>query len=199
MDVLIGTQMISKGLDFDRVSMVGIFDADSVIHFPDFRAHERAFQLLTQVSGRAGRRDKQGKVIIQTGDPKQLILQKMLADDYEGMYEREMEERQKFHYPPYTRMIRLTIKHIDPKMAEAAAQELANRLLDKLGSDRVLGPESPLVDRIRAQYLKDIIIKLERENVNLKAVKDLLRAEMQAIILIKRYKQVTIVADVDPM
>jgi primosomal protein N' (replication factor Y) len=199
MDVLIGTQMVSKGLDFERVGTVGIFDADRVIHFPDFRSHERAFQLLTQVSGRAGRRDKRGKVIIQTADPKQLILQKIVSDDYEGMFEREMEERKKFNYPPFSRMIRITVKHIDPKIAEAAAQDLADRLVDRLGRGRVLGPESPLVDRIRGQFLKDIVIKLERDNVNLKAVKELLRDQMQTVGLLKPNRQATLVADVDPM
>ncbi len=199
MDVLIGTQMVSKGLDFERVGTVGIFDADRVIHFPDFRSHERAFQLLTQVSGRAGRRDKRGKVIIQTADPQHLILQKIVSDDYEGMYEREMEERKKFNYPPFSRMICITVKHVDPKVAEDAAKTLADRLVEKMGRSRVLGPESPLVDRVRGQFLKDIVIKLERENVNLKAVKELLREQMLAVSLLKPFRQVTLVADVDPV
>ncbi len=199
MDILIGTQMVTKGLDFDRVSMVGIFDADQIIHFPDFRAHERAYQLITQVSGRAGRREKQGKVIIQTADDQQGILRKIIVGDYEGMFEQEMEERKKFHYPPFTRMIKLTVKHVLQKTGEEAAMILAERLREKLGSSRVLGPESPLINRIRGQYLKDIILKLEKENFNLKAAKDLIREQMQAVTLLKPYKQVSIVVDVDPL
>jgi primosomal protein N' (replication factor Y) len=199
MDVLIGTQMISKGLDFDRVSLVGIFDADRIINFPDFRSHERAFQLITQVSGRAGRRNKKGKVIIQTADTEQNILQRVLESDYEGLYEKEMAERKKYNYPPFCRMIKITVKHVMASLAEKAAVELVGRLTDKLGSARVLGPESPIVDRIRNQYLKDIIIKLEKENLNLKALKEMIRKEMQEVCIQKEFKQINIVADVDPL
>ena len=199
MDVLIGTQMVSKGLDFDKVSLVGIFDADRLINFPDFRSHERAFQLITQVSGRAGRRDKKGKVIIQTSDTQQNILQKVLASDYEGLYEKEMTERQKYNYPPFCRMIKISVKHVLFSVAEKAAIQLVSSLTEKLGETRVLGPESPLVDRIRNQYLKDIIVKLEKENINLKAIKEMIRKEMLEICTQKEYKQVSIVADVDPL
>lgn len=199
MDVLIGTQMISKGLDFDRVSLVGIFDADRLINFPDFRSHERAFQLITQVSGRAGRRDKKGKVIIQTADTQQNILQRVLTSDYEGLYEKEMNERKKYNYPPFCRMIKITVKHVLMTIAEKAAVELVARLTEKLGTARVLGPESPLVDRIRNQYLKDIIIKLEKENINLKSIKQMIRLEMQEICIQKEFKHINIVADVDPL
>jgi primosomal protein N' (replication factor Y) (superfamily II helicase) len=199
MDVLIGTQMISKGLDFDRVSLVGIFDADRLINFPDFRSHERAFQLITQVSGRAGRRNKKGKVIIQTADIQQNILQKVLSSDYEGLYEKEMAERKKYNYPPFCRMIKISVKHVQFSVAEKAAYQLVSQLTEKLGTSRVLGPESPLIDRIRNQYLKDILIKLEKENVNLKAVKEMIRKEMLDICTQKEFKQVTIVADVDPL
>lgn len=199
MDVLIGTQMISKGLDFDKVSLVGIFDADRLINFPDFRSHERAFQLITQVSGRAGRRNKKGKVIIQTADTQQNILQKVLASDYEGLYEKEMAERNKYNYPPFCRMVKISVKHVQFSVAEKAALQLVSRLTEKLGTSRVLGPESPLIDRIRNQYLKDIIIKLEKENINLKAIKEMIRREMQEVCTQKEFKQVSIVADVDPL
>jgi primosomal protein N' (replication factor Y) (superfamily II helicase) len=198
-DVLIGTQMISKGLDFDRVSLVGIFDADRIIHFPDFRSHERAFQLITQVSGRAGRRDKVGKVVIQTADTHQAILQQVLMADYEGLYRREMEERLKYNYPPYSRMIRLTVKHSDANLTESAAHALADRLVIALGKNRVLGPESPLVNRIRNNYLKEILIKLERNTVNLKTAKQAICTEVLHVNTQKAYKPVTIVIDVDPV
>lgn len=197
-DILIGTQMLSKGLDFDKVSFVGIFDADHIIHFPDFRAHERAFQLITQVAGRAGRRDTQGRVLIQTGNPELFIIEKILQNDYEGLYEKELPERQKFNYPPFTRLIRVIVKHETEATAEEAANALASGLREKLGS-RVLGPEPPLVNRIRNQFLKDILIKLEKENVNLRLIKDQIREEIQKILTTKQFKQVTIVIDVDPM
>jgi primosomal protein N' (replication factor Y) len=178
---------------------VGIFDVDRIINFPDFRSHERAFQLITQVSGRAGRRNKKGKVIIQTADTEQNILQRVLESDYEGLYEKEMAERKKYNYPPFCRMIKITVKHVMASLAEKAAVELVGRLTDKLGSARVLGPESPIVDRIRNQYLKDIIIKLEKENLNLKALKEMIRKEMQEVCIQKEFKQINIVADVDPL
>jgi primosomal protein N' (replication factor Y) len=198
-DVLIGTQMVSKGLDFEKVSLVGIFDADRIINFPDFRSHERAFQLITQVSGRAGRRDKRGKVIIQTANSEQPILQNVIDGNYTGLYEKEMNERRKYNYPPFCRMIRLSVKHVQQAISDKAAAALAARLLEQLGSNRVLGPESPVVNRIRNQYLKDIIIKLEKENINLKAVKEMIRKEMQEVCTQKEFRQVTIVADVDPL
>lgn len=198
-DILIGTQMISKGLDFDRVTLVGIFDADRIIHFPDFRSHERAFQLITQVSGRAGRRDKQGKVIIQTADTRQPILQKIMAGDYQAMFIKEMEERKKYHYPPFIRLIQLTVKHLEQPVAQQAAAELASKLTAKLGKKRVLGPEAPPINRVRNQFLQDILIKLEKENLNLKSVKEFIRQQMQEVCLQKAFRQVTIIADVDPM
>ncbi len=197
-DILIGTQMLSKGLDFDKVSFVGIFDADHIIHFPDFRAHERAFQLITQVAGRAGRRDIQGRVLIQTGNPELFVIEKILQNDYEGLYEKELPERQKFNYPPFTRLIRLIVKHENELTSEEAAQTLATGLREKLGS-RVLGPEPPLVNRIRNQFLKDILIKLEKENINLRLIKEQIREEIQKILTTKQFKQVYVVIDVDPM
>lgn len=197
-DILIGTQMLSKGLDFDRVNFVGIFDADHIIHFPDFRAHERAFQLITQVAGRAGRRDQQGKVLIQTGNTELFIIEKILQNDYEGLYEKELPERQKFNYPPYTRLIRLIVKHQDEAVSEEAAQLLAAGLREKLGS-RVLGPEPPLVNRIRNQFLKDILIKLEKENISLKLIKEQIREEIQKMLAVKQFKQVYVTVDVDPV
>ncbi|QKZ12689.1 primosomal protein N' [Spirosoma sp. KUDC1026] len=197
-DMLVGTQMITKGLDFDNVSLVGIFDADRLIHFPDFRATERSFQMLTQVSGRAGRRaGRQGTVLIQTANPQQSILQKIIENDYKGLYTEEIQERQDFNYPPFCRLIKLTVRHTDKAISQRAADRLAAELIDTLGSSRVLGPEEPLVERIRNQFLFDILIKLEREKVNIKAVKAFIRERINDILIDKGLRQVNIVADVD--
>lgn len=197
-DILVGTQMVSKGLDFDNVSMVGIFDADRIIHFPEFRASERAFQMLTQVSGRAGRRsDKPGKVLIQTANPAQKILERIIQNDYVGMYEAEIVEREQFHYPPFTRLIKLTVKHIDEATSKRAATILAEKLTVNLGKSRVLGPEPPLVERVRNQFLFDILIKLEREKINFKAAKSFIQEKVIDILTDKTIKGVHIVIDVD--
>ena len=197
-DILVGTQMITKGLDFDNVSLVGIFDADRLIHFPDFRATERAFQMITQVSGRAGRRaGRQGTVLIQTANPQQPILQKVIQNDYKGLYEEEIQERQDFSYPPFVRLIKLTVRHTDRAISQQAAQRLADELTDALGSSRVLGPEEPLVERIRNQFLFNILIKIEREKVNIKAVKAYIRDRINDILTDKGLRQVSVVADVD--
>ena len=197
-DMLVGTQMITKGLDFDNVSLVGIFDADRLIHFPDFRATERSFQMLTQVSGRAGRRaGRRGTVLIQTNNPHQTILQKIIENDYKGLYEEEIQERQNFNYPPFSRLIKLTVRHTDKLISHKAAERLAAELTDALGSNRVLGPEEPLVERIRNQFLFDILIKIERDKVNVKAVKAYIQDRINDILTDKGLRQVSIVADVD--
>lgn len=197
-DMLVGTQMITKGLDFDKVSLVGIFDADRIIHFPEFRATERAFQMLTQVSGRAGRRGgRRGRVLIQTNNPQQLILQKIINNDYKGLYDEEVQERQNFNYPPFSRLIKLTVRHPEQHISKQAAERLAAELTDTLGSSRVLGPEQPLVERIRNQFLYDILIKIERGPVNMKAVKEFIRDRINDILTDKGLRQVSVVADVD--
>ncbi|MFN3378932.1 MAG: helicase-related protein, partial [Runella zeae] len=197
-DILVGTQMISKGLDFENVSVVGVFDADRMIHFPDLRATERAFQLITQVSGRAGRRaDRKGKVLIQTGNPGQKILQKIITNDYDGMYEEEIIEREQFKYPPFTRLIKLTVKHLEQDMAQYAAQKLTQLLVEKMGLDRVLGPQPPLVERIRNRFLFDILIKLEREKVNFKAAKTFILEKVTDILTDKTLKGADVTIDVD--
>lgn len=195
-DILVGTQMVSKGLDFEKVSLVCIFDADRMIHFPDFRSSERAFQMLTQVAGRAGRRGAQGKVLIQTNNPKQKILQQIIENDYEGLYQDEIKEREDFQYPPFTRIIKITLRHIDQPNAEKAAQALAQKLIEKLGTPRILGPEKPLVGRVRNQYLFEIMIKLEK-TINLKGAKAFIAEQVQNIELSKDFKGVGIVVDVD--
>ncbi|REA56366.1 primosomal protein N' [Dyadobacter luteus] len=197
-DILVGTQMVSKGLDFDNVSIVGIFDADRMIHFPEFRASERAFQMLTQVSGRAGRRaDKPGKVLIQTANPAQKLLDFVVNGDYIGMYNAELPEREKFHYPPYTRLIKITVKHLDATTARRAADKLAGKLVENLGTGRVLGPQPPLVERVRNQFLFDILIKIEREKINFRAAKSFVQEKVIDVLSDKTLKSIHIVIDVD--
>ena len=198
-NILVGTQMVTKGLDFENVSLVGIINADSIIHYPDFRAHERAFQMFVQVSGRAGRKGKKGKVIVQTANPNQPIFMKVIENDYEAMYEHEIIERRKYNYPPFMRVIRVTVKHVEERACEDAAIALAAEFVDRLGRNMVLGPETPYIFRIRNLFLNEIHIKLDREHTSLKAAKTLIAEAIHLIKLNKEHKGVRIVADVDPM
>ncbi|AHM63243.1 primosomal protein N' [Flammeovirgaceae bacterium 311] len=197
-DILVGTQMVSKGLDFEGVTLVGIFDADRMLHYPDFRSHERTYQLVTQVAGRAGRSKKPGKVIIQTSNLEQPILERIIQSDYGGVYRNEIRERREYFYPPFSRLIRLVVRHSEKDLAEAAAKELAARLQHKLGKERVLGPEEPLVGRIRGLYLMHITIKLERQGIDMQGVKQFIAAQSQELVSQKDYKKVEVVPDVDP-
>jgi primosomal protein N' (replication factor Y) len=196
-DILVGTQMISKGLDFDNVSLVGVFNADKMIYFPDFRAAERAYQMLTQVSGRAGRKEKPGKVLIQTGGPDHSVLQHVLEGNYKRFYEEEIKEREGFSYPPFSRVIAITTKHIDRSISHQAAGILVDVLRTKLGAGRVLGPEKGLVERIRNQYIYEVIIKLEKAKLNIPAVKKFLREQITILNTEKVYKSVRFVVTVD--
>jgi primosomal protein N' (replication factor Y) len=187
--------MITKGLDFKNVSLVGILNADNILNHPDFRAYERGFQLLAQVSGRAGRKHKQGKVIIQTSDPDNPIIQKVISNDYEAMFQEQMVERKQFKYPPFYRIIAIILKHRDSSDLNNISEELSNDLKVRFGR-RVLGPESPVINRIKMLYIKNIWLKIERE-VSVVSVK----RQMQEIIgeLKARHKSVLISIDVDPM
>lgn len=196
-DILVGTQMVSKGLDFDRVSLVGVFDIDRMLYFPDFRSYERAFQMVTQVSGRAGRRDTEGKVIIQSRNPDQGIIELIQQGDYHTFYSREMAERNKYHYPPFTRMIHLLIRSKDKKLTKEAAQKLANILKEDMGGSRVLGPQEPLINKIRDKFLMDVFLKIEKK-YKMEAVKDLIKNAQLELLKIKDLKSVEIVVDVDP-
>jgi primosomal protein N' (replication factor Y) len=198
-NILVGTQMVTKGLDFANVSLVGIINADSIIHYPDFRAHERAFQMFVQVSGRAGRKGKKGKVIIQTADPLQIIFDKVIRNDYLEFYDYEITQRREHGYPPFMRVIRLVVKHIDQLLAERAAILLTGELVARLGREAVLGPEAPYIFRIRNFYLQEITIKLSREHTVLKAAKADILAAINVVKDQKDYKQARFVADVDPM
>lgn len=194
-DILVGTQMVTKGLDFDRVSVVGILNADALISFPDFRAFERAFQLLSQVSGRAGRKEVPGKVVIQSYQPQHPALKYVETNDFLAMYNSQIAERAEFHYPPITRLIKLTLKHSDEKVVTAAAQALAV-LLREAFPGRVLGPEAPLVSRIQNYYLEDFWIKLPKDS-RLEEQKRRLMQLLEEFKTNKDYKSVRMVINVD--
>ena len=196
-DILVGTQMVTKGLDFDNVSLVGILNADNMLNFPDFRSQERSFQLMEQVSGRAGRKNKQGKVIIQSFNPLHPVIQHVVHHDYHAFYREQMADRQKFQYPPVNRLIILRIKHRDYNVLNKAARDLAYDLRHDLGK-RILGPEYPLVSRIQNWYIKQIMIKLER-GPSVSDFKKLIRVKIDTLIKIPAYRQVRVIIDVDPV
>jgi primosomal protein N' (replication factor Y) len=196
-DILVGTQMVSKGLDFDHVSLVGVYNADKMIHFPDFRAAEKAFQLITQVSGRAGRRERKGKVIIQTGNPNNKILQFILKNDYQGFYDSEIMEREAYNYPPFSRLIQITVKDLSQQLAHQAAAKLALALESQLGKYRVMGPEKALVERIRNKFLFEVLLKLEKDKLNIKATKAFLREEIVNLLTDKKFKTIQVIVNVD--
>ncbi|GAB4279072.1 MAG: primosomal protein N' [Marinilabiliales bacterium] len=196
-DILIGTQMVTKGLDFDNVSVVGILNADNMLHFPDFRSYERSFQLMSQVSGRAGRKHKQGLVIIQTSDKDHFIINCVRNNDYESMFQSQLAERKEFKYPPYYRLMKILIKHKDRQLVNNASDYFASRLRSVFGQ-RVLGPEYPVIARIQNKYIKQIILKVERDKSSNKA-KVLLKNEIQKLQAIDKFRSVQIVIDVDPM
>ncbi len=194
--ILVGTQMVTKGLDFDNVSLVGILNADNMLNFPDFRSHERSFQLMEQVSGRAGRKAKQGKVIIQSFNPQHPVIQFVVRHDYHAFFRAQLADRNKFNYPPYNRLIILRLKHRDPDVLNKAARDLAKDLRTDLGK-RVLGPEYPLVSRIQNWYIKQILVKIER-GPNVMTFKELIRGKIDEFQKIPGYRQVRVIVDVDP-
>jgi primosomal protein N' (replication factor Y) len=196
LDVLVGTQMVTKGLDFDKVSVVGVLDADNPLNFPDFRAHERSFQLMAQVSGRAGRKEKQGLVVIQTAQPEHPVLKFIVDNNYIDFFKSELQQRQQFMYPPFYRLIRITIKHRDRAITNAAAEMLVALLKQAFGK-RVLGPEEPIVSRIQTFYIKNILLKVERDRSVARA-KEILA---ECIVKVKGqddYRSVFFSPDVDP-
>jgi primosomal protein N' (replication factor Y) len=196
-DILVGTQMVAKGLDFADVTVIGIINADSLLKFPDYRANERSYQMLAQVSGRAGRRGKRGKVVIQAYDPGHRVIRQVIANDYSDLYFTEMEERKSFKYPPFYRMINLDIKHKDPEILYNQAAYLANELRKHFG-DRVLGPETPLVSRIRNYYIKSIMLKFEKDGVSINKVKATIRDVITQFQTTKLSKGSVVQPDVDP-
>lgn len=196
-DILVGTQMVTKGLDFENVGMVGVLNADNMLNFPDFRAFERSYQLMSQVSGRAGRKKDRGQVLIQTFNPEHQIIRQVIDSDYLGMYRNELIDRRNFHYPPFYRLIQLTLKHRDQRKIEEAATHLANRLKQKFGA-RILGPEAPGIARIRNFYHQNILFKIESK-ASIKKAKELLKEELQLFAVHDVYKSVRVVVDVDPV
>ncbi|HEY0244475.1 MAG TPA: primosomal protein N', partial [Mucilaginibacter sp.] len=196
-DVLVGTQMVAKGLDFAEVTVIGIINADSLLKFPDYRANERSYQMLAQVSGRAGRRGKQGKVVIQTYDPGHRVIKQVIENNYHDLYFTEMEERKSFKYPPFYRIINLDIKHKNSDIVNNQAIYLANELRKHFG-DRVIGPESPLISRIRNYYIKSIMLKFEKDGISINKVKATIRDVITQFQTTKLSKGSIIQPDVDP-
>ena len=194
-DILVGTQMVTKGLDFDNVAVVGILNADNMLHYPDFRAHERAFQLMMQVAGRAGRKGKQGKVLLQTYDDTHSVIQLLKAHDFKCFYSEQISERKSFNYPPFSRIIGITLKHRDKNQLDKAANQLATQLRKSFGH-RVLGPEYPSISRIRNYYHKDILLKIEVE-ASVKKAKTFLTTIIEKLQEQKDFRSVRIILDVD--
>jgi primosomal protein N' (replication factor Y) (superfamily II helicase) len=195
-DILIGTQMISKGLDFENLTVVGILNADTLLNFPDFRAHERSFQMMEQVSGRAGRRQKQGKVVIQTADPGNKIIRFVVRHDYINMFRMQVDERKAFNYPPFCRMIRISVKHTDRALLNSWAERLGSDLKAIFGP-RVLGPESPVIPQVQSWYIKMILLKIEKEKSASRA-RILITEAIERIGKEKGASALRIAVDVDP-
>ena len=196
-NLLIGTQMISKGLDFDRVSVVGILDADTMLNYPDFRAFEHAFMMMSQVSGRAGRKGHRGLVILQTSQPQLPLIRQVVEGDYAAFYRSLLTERREFHYPPYYRLIYVYLKHRTDPMVETAARELGYRLRQWFGS-RVLGPDKPGVARVKSLSIRKLVLKLEPQ-LNMADVRKYLALAQQQMLQDKRYASLQVYYDVDPL
>ena len=195
-DVLVGTQMVVKGLDFDNVDLVGILDADGLLHFADFRVNERAFQLMEQVSGRAGRKDGKGLVMIQTSTPNHPVLQHVARHDYVGMYNEEIEKRKQFFYPPFSRIIHIGFRHKERDIVQAAAHEFTNRM-SAAYSKYLVGPAEPVINRVRNFYLMELLVKLPRDSQTIQKCKTDILKYSALLHAENRFKKVHIVPDVD--
>lgn len=195
-DIMVGTQMLAKGLDLENVSLVGIMNADSMLSFPDFRAYERAFQLMIQVAGRSGRKDKQGKVVIQTYNPYHNTIQQVTRNDYKGMFKEQMYERLNFKYPPFYRLIHLQLKHPNYEKTKDAAHWIATHLRNNVGGIVVLGPQEPSVNRIRNQYIQEILIKLPI-NKSVTGLKTAIQKSINSLETIGAFKSVRTIVSVD--
>ena len=197
-DILVGTQMVSKGLDFENVTLVGIFDVDRMLHFPDFRSTERTYQLSVQVSGRSGRSEKPGEVVIQTANVKQPILHYITKQNFLEFYNHEIEERFKYKYPPFYRLIRITLKHRDKTVVNQASHILANSIKESFHKKLVLGPHEPTISKIRNLYLMEIILKISRNSADLSKIKSMLIDKSITLKQEKDYRQLIVMFDVDP-
>ena len=196
-NILIGTQMVSKGLDFDKVSVVGILNADSMLNYPDFRAYEHAFMMMAQVSGRAGRKGKRGLVILQTKSPGLPILDQVVRNDYPAFYQSLIAERQQFHYPPYYRLVYVYLKHRQDVLVESASIEMSSRLRQWFGA-RVLGPDKPAVAKVKSLSIRKLVLKCEF-GLNMADVRKYLALAQQQMLQDKRYSTLQIYFDVDPL
>ncbi len=188
--------MISKGLDFEKVAVVGILDADSMLNYPDFRAYEHAFMMMSQVAGRAGRKGEQGLVILQTKSPDLPVVQQVVRNDYPAFYGDLLEERQLFHYPPFHHLIYVFLKHKNEAICEAAAQEMG-ALLKRQLAERVLGPDKPAVARVKTMSIRKIVIKLEN-GISQQQVRQMLKQVQQQMMQVPAYKSLQVYYDVDP-
>lgn len=196
-DILIGTQMVSKGLDFDHVSIVGILNADTMLNYPDFRAYERAFQLMAQVAGRAGRKNKRGRVVLQTKSIDHPIIPQVIANDYEGMVAGQLAERQMFHYPPYYRLVYVYLKNRNETLLDLMAQTMGTKLRAVFGN-RVLGPDKPPVARVQTLFIRKIVLKIET-NAPMARARELLVQVQKEMLMEDRFKSLIVYYDVDPM
>lgn len=196
-DILVGTQMVTKGLDFERVRVVGVLNADSILNYPDFRSNERAFNMIEQVAGRAGRKNEVGEVFVQTTDPNNQIIEKVKTHDYEGYYDEQIDERQRFAYPPFTKIVNIYLKHKDERMVNSLAVNYVLELR-KIFGNRVLGPEKPIVGRVANYYIQSIMLKMEA-NASMRKVKDLLRTVYERVSIDKNMRSAILYYDVDPV
>src|SRR5690606_9163084 len=196
-DILVGTQMVVKGLDFANVKLVGVIRADSLLNYPDFRAHEKAFQMLVQVAGRAGRRNEQGKVLIQTFNPEHQVLQNVTTYDYENTVKDILVERKSFLYPPYLRLIQLTFRHSKMEKVEKVSKEFVKLLQPYFDEEHLLGPEEPSIARIRNQFIRNVLIKIPPEK-SAKSIKKLIQNKIEVLHTVSAFRSVKIQIDVDP-
>jgi primosomal protein N' (replication factor Y) len=196
-DILIGTQMVVKGLDFENVELVGIVDADGILNFADFRVNERAYQLMEQVSGRAGRK-KQGKVLIQVNNTMHPVLQFVREHDYKALYDFEIFNRKQFFYPPYSRLIQVIFKHKEAHLAEEAANIFVQGMNSSFKS-YITGPAEPVVNRVRNQYIREVLFKLPKDKTTIDNCKHEIRQQIIMLQTNKRYRSVTVLPDVDPV
>ena len=196
-NILIGTQMISKGLDFDRVSVVGILNADTMLNYPDFRAYEHAFMMMAQVSGRAGRKGKRGLVILQTKQPDLPLIHQVVRNDYVSFYNSQVLERHEFHYPPFYRLINIYLRHKDNDLVETAAKVLGNRLRQWFGI-RLLGPDRPSIAKVKQQNIRKLVLKLEN-GIDIKKVREYLLLAQSQLLADRRYTSIQMYFDADPV
>jgi primosomal protein N' (replication factor Y) len=196
-DILVGTQMVSKGLDFDHVGLVGVIQADDLLHYPDFRSYERCFQLLTQVSGRSGRKNERGKVILQTFDPNHWVIKKVMEYDFKSLYKQELADRKHFKYPPYFKLIKLVLMHKNSSYLIAGANDLSIVLKKRLG-ERVLGPEFTIIPRINNYYKQQILLKVENA-LSLTKVKEFVQLSINGWSSKEGSKSIKVKVDVDPI